>query len=350
MSALRWVASPLLLLPLALGCDAAPLEPDAGLPADAETLSDAHTLTDAGSADAASPSAYRARYDLDAVHPEGGTFDVASERFFVGSLGDGSVHAIDARTGEQAVVFRETEPGTWWTLGMDVDEARHRLVVCAMDDRREIGDVDPPYEGWVWELDLTTGERLARHRLGDAFDTATCTDVTVARDGTIYVCDREHPNLYVIEPGGAPALLATDDLLSGSLAGQNALVLLPDESALLSVVYLRSRLARVSLPDGAVTEVDIDGDFFDGTPALSGADGMTWSGDTLLVQFTSQLVRLTPTLGDWSAARSVSVDVPAQMTDVVHTPEGDYLLNGQAVQFALGRDPAPFALVRFEGS
>ena len=55
------------------------------------------------------------------------------------------------------------------------------------------------------------------------------------------------------------------------------------------------------------------------------------------------------TLGDWSAARSRSVDVPAGMTDVIHTPNGDYLLNGQAVRFALGQTPDPFALVRFTG-
>ncbi len=142
----------------------------------------------------------------------------------------------------------------------------------------------------------------------------------------------------------------TNDLLDSSIVGQNAIVVLPDQATLLSLVYLPSRLVRVNLDDRSVSEVSIDGDFFDGIPALSGADGMTYADGAMLVQFTSQLVRLTPVLADWSSATSVSVDVPAGMTDVVHTPGGDYLLNGQSVTFALGRTPDPFALVRFDGS
>jgi len=276
------------------------------------------------------------------------TFDEAGDRFFVGSLGDGSVHAIDAASGEETVFFEETEAGIWWSLGMDIDEAKGALVVCAMDDRREVDEVDPSYEGWVWELDLETGERLARHRLGDAFDTATCTDVTVLSDGTILVVDREHPNVYRIEPGGDPELLVTDDELSASGIGLNAVVALPDENALLAVLYLPSRLVRIALPDGAVTEVEVDGDFVNGTPPFSGADGMTWSGDDLLVQFTGELARVRPITADWSAASSTTVDVPPQQTDIIHTPRGDYMLNGQAREFAFDWDTEPFALVRFD--
>ncbi|MCA9609194.1 MAG: hypothetical protein KC619_26515, partial [Myxococcales bacterium] len=81
----------------------------------------------------------------------------------------------------------------------------------------------------------------------------------------------------------------------------------------------------------------------------SGADGMAWDDGSVLVAFTSQLNRVTPTLGDWSTAVSTTVDVPAGMTDVVQTPGGAYLLNGQAVDFAFGREPEPTQLVRFEG-
>jgi hypothetical protein len=38
------------------------------------------------------------------------------------------------------------------------------------------------------------------------------------------------------------------------------------------------------------------------------------------------------------------------MTDVIVTPAGPYLLNGQAVQFAVGSEPDPFQLVRFVGT
>lgn len=106
---------------------------------------------------------------------------------------------------------------------------------------------------------------------------------------------------------------------------------------------------HIRLPDGALTEVDIDGDFFDGLPPLSGADGMAWDGGSVLVAFTSQLNRITPVLGDWGRATSDTVDVPVGMTDVVTTPGGAYLLNGQAVDFAFDFVPDPFRLVRFDG-
>ena len=308
--------------------------------------------TDAGATDAGRPDAgplsLDDRYVLHAQHPEGGVFDFAGERFFVGSLVDGSIHALDARTGDETVFFTPTELGTWWTLGMDIDESRNLLMVCAMEDRREIDDVDPPYEGWVWELDLDTGERVTRHELGAAFDTATCTDVIVASDGTTYVTDREHPNLYRIPAGAGPELLVTDDALAASVVGLNAIVLLPDESALLAAVYLPSRLVRVTLPDLQVRDVDIDGDFFNATPPLSGADGMALlAADHLLVQFTGELAQLRSDDGGRSAT-SETIDVPAIQTDVIHTPDGDYMLAGQAREFGLGLSTEPFALQRVD--
>ena len=76
---------------------------------------------------------------------------------------------------------------------------------------------------------------------------------------------------------------------------------------------------------------------------------MTWSGDAALIAFTSQLNRITPTSDDWSTASSETVDVEVGITDVVHTPIGDYLLNGQAFTFAVQGDPDPTVLSRFVG-
>ncbi|MDQ3037270.1 MAG: hypothetical protein M3Y87_33055 [Myxococcota bacterium] len=331
-----------------LESDAAQVEPDGGaLPIDAR-LDAAHL--DAAHLDAAAPPGFAARYALSVEHPEGGAFDPEDRAFYVGSLADGSVHRIDAASGIDEEIFRETAPGTWWTLGMDVDAARRRLWVCAMDDQRETSSDDPPYDGYVWVFDLDSGERVASHALAGAFPNATCTDVAVAGDGAAYVTDRESPNVYRLTETDPPALFATDPALSAAVIGLNAIVVLPDQSALLAVLYLPSRLVRIDLVDGRVTEVDVDGDFSDRTPLLSGADGMALSEGGVLVQFTSQLVRVTPTLADWSAATATSIDVPAGMTDVLATPAGPYLLNGQAVQFALGGATEPFALVRFTGA
>ena len=78
-------------------------------------------------------------------------------------------------------------------------------------------------------------------------------------------------------------------------------------------------------------------------------DGIAFANGSAYVAFTSKLIRVTPTLADWSRADSTNVDLPNGMTDVIATPAGLYLLNGQAVRFALGTATDPFALVRFVG-
>lgn len=109
-----------------------------------------------------------------------------------------------------------------------------------------------------------------------------------------------------------------------------------------------SGLARVDLQTAEVTAVTIDGEFADLSP-LSGADGMTLVDGELYVAFTTRLARVTPTLPDWSEATSVIEDAPGGLTDVVLTPGGLYLQNGQSVTFALGAAPEPFMLVRYTG-
>ncbi|MCB9599008.1 MAG: SMP-30/gluconolactonase/LRE family protein [Sandaracinus sp.] len=322
--------------------------PDGGLEDDAALVGADASAGDASIEDDAGAEGLD-RYPLEARFPEGGSYDPAEGAFYVGSLGDGSVHRVDRRTGEETVFFEETAPGTWWTLGMHVDVERRRLFVCAMDDQRETTEEEPPYLGYVWELDLPTGRRLATHDLSDAHPRATCTDVTVTSDGVAWVSDREHPNVYRIADGEV-TLFATDDALEGGLVGLNALVATPDESALLAIVYLPSRLVRIDLGTREVVDVEIDGGFLDATPALSGADGMAWGADgRLLVAFTSELTTLEAVTADWRAVRSESVDVAEGMTDVVVADGVPYLLNGQAVRFAFDRDPDPFALVRFTG-
>ena len=287
-------------------------------------------------------------YPLAAEFPEGGAYDATEHAFYVGGLGDGRVRRVDAATGAEEVLFEETAPGAWWTLGMHVDEAARRLWVCAMEDRRELGE-DPQYDGYVWTFDLETGERERVVALADAAPEATCTDVTVDAAGDAYVVDRDFGDVYRLSADGAPEVFASSALLEGELAGQNGAVVLPDQSALLIIVYDPPRLVRVGLGDGAATDVTPPSDFEDPT-TFSGADGLTHDGEVAYVVFTSTLVKVTPTSPDWSGTTAVSTTVSSGLTDVVATPGGLFLLNGQSLRFALGQDPDPFALTRFTGS
>ena len=289
------------------------------------------------------PIDFQDAYPLDAQFPEGGAYDPSSGAFYVGSLADGTVHRVSASTGVDETIFTETAPGTWWTLGMDVDVARRRLWVCAMDD-----SVDPR-AGSIWIFDLETGARLRNYALADAADDASCTDVGVTADGVGYVGDREQGNVYQVDFDGGPTLFTSSPDLATTVIGQNAMVVLPDQSALISLLYLPSGLARIDLASGDVTTIDISGPFSD-SDFLGGADGMTYANGSLYVAFTTRFARVTPTLGDWSQVVSTDEAVPSGMTDVLSTPGGLYLLNGQSVRFAIGLTPDPFRLVRYEGS
>lgn len=292
-------------------------------------------------------STFLDQYPLNSQYPEGGTYDSVDHAFYVGSLGDGSVHRVDAATGEETVLFEESAPGAWWTLGMAVDEQRRRLWVCAMEDLSDSG-ADPAYDGYVWVFDLDLGTREAVFPLSDADPEGTCTDLTLTSDGVAYVVDRDFGNVYKVDIDAGPSLFAADSVLEAAFVGQNAAVTLPDESAMIVAIYLPSRLARVDLSDGSVLDIEISGDFADAA-FLSGADGMVYADGALYVTFASELVKVTPLLADWSSVEAVAVDVPEGMTDVVATPGGLYLLNGQSIRFALGDPPDPFALVRFVG-
>ncbi|MEZ4269724.1 MAG: hypothetical protein R3F39_25475 [Myxococcota bacterium] len=300
-------------------------------------------------ADVATPRVFLDEYPLNAAFPEGGTYDSTEHAFYVGSLADGSVHRVDAATGEERTIFTPTEAGTWWTLGMAVDEARRLLWVCAIDDQRGVSTDDPAYDGYVWVMDLASGARVANYNLGETFATATCTDVALTADGTAYVTDREHANVYKVAQGGAVTLFASDPALKGTLAGQNAAVVLPDASALMIVVYLDPALVRVDLADASVRKVALEGDFSDSDGLAAGADGMTWADGALFVAFSSKLFRVTPKDAAWTGATTAVAEVAEGMTDVVATPNGLYLLNGQAVRFAFNLETDPFRLARFEG-
>lgn len=291
-----------------------------------------------------SPDGFLDKYPLTSKFPEGGTYDPVSHAFYVGSLDDGSVRRVDAATGAETVIFTETAPGVWWTLGMDVDVVRRRLWVCAMDDRSP-----DPRAGSVWVFDLETGARIANHALADAAMDATCTDVAVTKDGVGYVCDREAGNVYQVTDATGATLFTSSPHLEASVVGQNALVVLPDHSALLSLLYLPSGLARIDLADGSVVPVEINGTFSDSS-LLHGADGMTYANGSVYVAFTQKLIRLTPSLESWASADSKEADIADGMTDVIATPNGLYLLNGQSLTFAVGSPPKPFSLVKFAGA
>ena len=298
----------------------------------------------AGGEGGAAPLAFLDAYPLQSTYPEGAAFDLASHSFYVGSLESGSVYAIDVETGVETEVFTETAAGTWFTLGMAVDAAGRKLWVCAADQ-----DSDP-YYGELWTFDLDTGERTKIVPLTNSGENAWCEDVAVDSAGNAFATDRENPNIYRVGANDTvPSLFATDPELGSSFIGQNGIIVLPGDEALIAAVHFPARLNRIEIPSGVVTPITISGDFADATIG-SGADGMVLVEGVLYVVFDGELVKVEPTLADWTAVTATEAELTSGLTDVVSTPNGLYLANGQAIGFVFGQEPTPFSLVRFTGS
>lgn len=297
----------------------------------------------ADSSSSTTDNAFADVYPLSITYPEGGAFDPVDGLFFMGTLEGGGVFALDPQVGEAQALYEAPANGTWITLGMALDADRHRLWVCAADRDTT------PFTGELWVFDLDAGERTHAIPLTHDSDAAWCEDVAVASDGTAYATDRENPNIYVVDDAFAAELLVSDEALGSPVIGQNGIVVLPGDQALIAAIHAPAALNHVSISDGTVTPIEISGDFMDVGLGV-GADGMVLVDDALFVVFDGKLARVTPTADDWSQAESTTVEWPRGLTDVLATPEGLYLLNGQAIQFALGQRPlGAFELRRFDG-
>ncbi len=304
-----------------------------------------------GKAGSPSKFTFQSKYSIQSQFPEGGIYDHSAHVFYVGSLGDGGVRRIDATSGAETEIFKETAKGNWWTLGMDVDLVRRRLWVCAMDDRTKEQPPQKTRAGRVWLFDLKDNKRLADYPLAPAQSDGTCTDVSVADNGDAYIADRERGIVYRATADTPPAIFATDPLLKGNaVAGLNGISVLPDQSALLAIVYQPSRLVRIDLTTKKTTEVDIEGPFLDSATLLNGADGLALFKGNAYVAFTERFIQVVPTDATWKKGVATAIDdVPKGLTDVVATPNGLYLLNGQSVTFAFNAKPNDFELKLFDG-
>lgn len=282
----------------------------------------------------------------DDLFPESVTFDPAQRAFYVGSLSKGNVSRVRA-DGTYEVVYSGTGEADRVTLGVEVDAARDRLVVCSLLN------VDPP-TGQVWIFDLATQTQTHDVDLTDAADKGSCNDITIGPDGAIYVTDREQPHVYRVDAPvdgeASVSVWAEDDLLAPPRLGigQNGLAFTPDGKALLTTQYLPPRLWRIAVDDPSdVREVEMDGRH-PLSELLAGADGATFLGDALYVAFGGSLLRARSTDG-WYSADYDLLDVDYKVAGVTAAEGSLYVLKSDVAKFLLGGEPdLPFELLRVD--
>ena len=271
----------------------------------------------------------------DTMFPEGTAFDAGQRAFFMGSLGHGAILRVDADASTQRIY---EPPAGWSTLGMKISPQSGELVVCAVF---EYGM--PNTEAEIWSFDVTSGERTHVVPLNSAFAGANCNDVAFDAAGSVYVTDRENPNLYKVSlTSEAAEVFLTDPLLAPGVIGCNGIEVTADNNLLVGK-YSPATLLRIPISDpAALSEVTLGGDAIGSLP--NGFDGIVFDGDVLTVAGNSQVFRITSSDG-WASAQ-VAASMPGVNIAALTVAEGRvYGLKGEIVAYVLNTDPdLPFEL------
>ena len=195
------------------------------------------------------------------LFPEGVEYDREGHRFLVSSLTQGTIGAVDDQGNYEAFIEDEDFGAT---IGIEIDERRHRLLVCVSD---------PSTAGLaaLASYDLRTGERQFFTDLIAVAGTGAphfANDVAVDRHGNAYVTDSFSPIIYQVDPYGEASVFLQDSTFQPSPGafGLNGITYLPNsalivafsETATLYKVPLDNpeHFAAIDAEDGVVTSPD----------------------------------------------------------------------------------------------
>lgn len=231
--------------------------------------------------------------------PEGLEYDRTQRRFLTGSLAEGTIFRIDPGGG---VVPFVQDPELVSSVGIEVDEARGRLLVCNSD--RAVFDGKSRGQAKLGIYDLATGERRSMIDLTAAIrrpppDAAFfANDVTVGDDGTAYVTDSRQNVVYAVGAGGKPVVLFRFEAKDGAL---NGIVYVPGRALL--IVIGGPHLYRLTVGDPAkMNEVQLP-------EPMDGADGMVFLPDGRLAVVSNSRSRVVALKSgdDWYSAAAAGV-------------------------------------------
>lgn len=234
--------------------------------------------------------------------PEGVEYDQANGRFLTGSLSEGSIFELGLDGSVTAII---TDPALVSTIGIEVDEARDRIL--AANANSLVFQGESTGQAGLAVFSLTTGERLAMIDLGGLLDVADdallfANDVAIADDGTAYVTDTMQNVIYRVDTNYQASLFYTfPDLEEPAL---NGIEYHPD-----------GYLIIADTTSGAIYKMPIDDPDATSTveiaEALAGADGIVWRADGALVVVQNSATDGKTTLlvsnDGWASATVVGV-------------------------------------------
>ncbi|MGW8248409.1 MAG: hypothetical protein ACWGOV_09890 [Acidiferrobacterales bacterium] len=240
-----------------------------------------------------------------ALYPEGMDYDAKGKRFIVSSMHEGTVGQVTDDGSYKPFV---TDSNLVSSVGLRVDAARNRLLVCNSDPGASV-HTKKENQGKFAGLgiyDLSSGKLIkyidlaALSKGGGHF----CNDIAIDDAGNIYATDSFSPIIYKIDTKDDPSILLEDKRFTGDGFNLNGLVY--KDGYLVVAKYNEGLLFKVPVDKPTdYKEVKID-------QKLVGADGLLWGPDGSLIVIanlsTNKIFKLTSP-DNWDSAKVVnSVD------------------------------------------
>jgi sugar lactone lactonase YvrE len=223
------------------------------------------------------------------LFPEGIEYDDGGDRFLLGSVTEGTIHAVfDNGTLNPFIEDEELLS----TGGIEIDHINNRLLVAISSHSWD--------QGMLGAYDLETGERIFIADLTNLYpsDSHLVNDVAVDANGIAYVTDTFAPVIYRVDMDGKASIFIVDSALKFI----NGILVHPDGYLILGAY--QNQLFKIPLEDPEVLPIELTDDIeFDIT------DGIILHPDGSLIMVTfprSKIYRLSSD-DDWNSANLVAV-------------------------------------------
>jgi len=212
------------------------------------------------------------------LSPEGIEYDTKNNRFLVGSITQGTVFVV-GNDGTLTPFIQD--PDLKSSVGIEVDEARNRLLVANSDAAAFGGQV--PGQAKLGVYDLDTGMRIAMVDLGalgpEGARAHFANDMTVGKDGSVYITDSLARVVFKVDPAYTPSVFLPNGFANKKEHVLNGIVY-HASGYLLVGESVEGKLFAVSESDANdISEVTLP-------EPVKGVDGLVWAanGDLLVVR------------------------------------------------------------------
>ncbi len=269
------------------------------------------------------------RIDQRGLLPEGIAFDARSGTFFVGSVHQRKILAVDGRTGAVRD-FSEAADGLWGVFGMKVDPSRNALWVCtsALPEMEGFRKEDEGKAG-LFRYDLAGGKLGGKFFPDPGGGKHLFGDLTVSARGDVYVSDSTSPDLFLLRRGrgrlepylaGGPFV----SLQGLSLDDRGKVLYVADYSQGIFALDLKSRRPLLLPAPPGTTLLGLDGLYRHGSDLIAVQNG-TSPNRVVRIRLSSDRSRV-------EALEVVEANTPDLTAPTLGVVEGDdfYLIaNGE---------------------